>query len=112
MGVIYDKEKDESGFVEDVVESFLLFHGHKGGLMYCPRCEQGLVVLALIRKTGEPICICDECDAVWVNSENIQKVNFIDYTEFMSERNLDPLWNELEILDNRRTSQSLGKRRE
>lgn len=39
-------------------------------MIECPYCDgQGEVLNAVIKKTGEKIKICDECDTIWVEDE-------------------------------------------
>ena len=35
----------------------------------CPRCEQGCVGIRVCCGGHEPLCVCDECDAVWTRPE-------------------------------------------
>ncbi len=39
--------------------------------MYCPYCEQGKIVKAIVKSSGELIFICEECDTVWASHEKI-----------------------------------------
>ena len=48
--------------------------------MECPRCDQqGDVMLVVIRKTGERVLLCDECDALWTEGMEVSKSNFQDF---------------------------------
>lgn len=40
--------------------------------MICPCCEQGLVLLARIKKSNTRILICEECDTVWLKDVSLQ----------------------------------------
>lgn len=42
----------------------------------CPRCEQGFVVTARVKKTGAVIYLCNECEAVWFCPESIDYATF------------------------------------
>ena len=58
----------------------------------CPHCGQGPVHRAVVRKTGEVICLCEECDAVWTNPGET------GLTAFLEARGLTPSWEELDLL--------------
>lgn len=46
--------------------------------MLCPRCDQqGKVELVVIKKTGERVHLCDECDALWKEDDEVTKSNFV-----------------------------------
>ncbi len=65
--------------------------------MWCPRCDQGHIVKAKIKKTGETIFICEECDATWTDFNAIEKSSFQDFSSYMELKNLPPLWDELAV---------------
>lgn len=58
----------------------------------CTSCGQGPVHRAVVRRTGEVICLCGECDTVWTAGGET------GFTAFMEERGLSPAWEELVIL--------------
>lgn len=63
----------------------------------CPRCDgQGNILRKKIRFNHQIIYICDECDAVWFNDQNIQTENFIDYSVYMETLSKKGLWSELD----------------
>ena len=64
--------------------------------MLCPRCEQGDVVEAKIKKTGQIIYLCQECEATWFAREKIGIEAFVDFGTYMEEHAMQPLWEELE----------------
>lgn len=64
--------------------------------MLCEFCFQGNVLNAKVKNTSEIICICDECDTVWYKKDSVVCVT--NYYDYMSERNLPALWNEIIIL--------------
>ena len=39
-----------------------------GRLQECPLCEQGSLIEAEVRATGEQISFCEECDSIWPSS--------------------------------------------
>lgn len=69
--------------------------------MLCPRCEQGNVVAARIKATGERIFVCQECEATWLSREEISSKRSLDFGTYMEEVGLKPLWDELVVLNNR-----------
>ncbi|QEL55181.1 hypothetical protein FYK34_06175 [Chromobacterium paludis] len=60
----------------------------------CPRCQQGEIKAMMLRKTKQPIWVCEECDAAWLNNE-ISFNSFEDYGIIMKRMGLPPLWSEL-----------------
>jgi transcription elongation factor Elf1 len=65
--------------------------------MLCPRCSQGDVTKAQIRKTGQYIFLCKECEATWFSSPDIEVVQFVDFGTYMETIELPPVWDELNI---------------
>jgi transcription elongation factor Elf1 len=63
--------------------------------MLCPRCEQGEVVEARIKKTAQIIYVCQECEATWFEKEKIGIEKFVDFGTYMEEHKMRPLWREL-----------------
>jgi uncharacterized Zn finger protein len=68
--------------------------------MLCPRCDQqGEVIAAVIKATGERVRICDECDALWSDGKPIDKYAFVDFSTYVAQFGLRGTWDELEITD-------------
>ena len=65
--------------------------------MLCPRCEQGYIAVAQIKKNEEYIYVCQECDATWFSSADIGVKQFVDFETYMLELGLLPSWSELNI---------------
>ena len=65
--------------------------------MLCPRCEQGDIVEAKVKKTGGSIYVCQECEAIWFNAEKIGDSSFVDFGTYMVKIGLPPLWDELSV---------------
>ena len=63
--------------------------------MWCPRCDQGEVVRARIIQTNEPVLLCEECDALWLEGETVSASSFIDFSSFMKDRHLPDVWSEI-----------------
>ncbi len=59
----------------------------------CPDCGEGPLRRAVLRQTGEVLCVCEECDAVWTDAGET------GFTAFMEDRGLAPDWEELVILN-------------
>ncbi len=65
----------------------------------CPFCEgQGEVYRVVVQKTDEQIYLCDECDTVWL-TEKIGEDNATNFEDFMTNRGLEPLWDELKNVE-------------
>ena len=62
----------------------------------CPLCGQGPVHRAAVKKAGEVLCVCEECDTVWRQTEEGPLVT--DLTVCLEELGLPPRWEELELL--------------
>lgn len=65
--------------------------------MWCPRCDQGEVVTAMINNTGDTIYICKECEATWFSENDIGTGQFIDFGIHMKSLGIEPLWSEITI---------------
>jgi len=65
--------------------------------MLCPRCEQGDVISASVRKTSIILFICQECEATWFSKNDIGQSTFVDFGTYMEEQGSLPLWDELDI---------------
>lgn len=67
--------------------------------MLCPRCSQGKTVKAKIKKSGQTLFVCQECEATWFARDAISAEIFIDFGTYMEDIGLAPLWEELVISD-------------
>lgn len=65
--------------------------------MKCPRCAQGDVIKAELKKSRQEIFVCTECEATWFSINDIGVLPFIDFGTYMERNGLSPLWNELII---------------
>ena len=61
----------------------------------CPRCGQGKVLRATVRKTAKTLFVCEECDATWFSKSDIGKSEFCDLGTYLKQQGLSPLWDEL-----------------
>ena len=62
----------------------------------CPRCEQGNVIRAQVRKTADTIHICDECEAIWFCADSIEYATFGYFNLYMERLGLPAMWDELD----------------
>ncbi|MGC5698830.1 hypothetical protein J4P02_01360 [Pseudomonas sp. NFXW11] len=68
--------------------------------MQCPTCgDYGDLVIVKVKKTGEEALVCSECDSLWtaIEAEPLGET-FLDVADFLAERNLEPDWDELELV--------------
>ncbi len=68
--------------------------------MQCPTCgEYGDLVIVKVKKTGEEVLVCTECDSLWktVEAEHLGET-VLDVSDFLTQRNLASDWGELELL--------------
>lgn len=65
--------------------------------MLCPRCVQGDIALAQVKKNGENIYVCQECEAVWFSLFDIGVKPFVDFGIYMEGLGALPLWDELNV---------------
>jgi len=61
--------------------------------MICPRCKQGNIYKGEISVKSQDVYICDECDAYWLDSNNISSTTFGNLMELYRKLDLDPLKN-------------------
>lgn len=65
-------------------------------MIECPFCDgQGIVCRASIKKLDRIIYICDECDTIWLEGNEIKETNCNRFDTFMEQYGLLPLWSEL-----------------
>ena len=63
--------------------------------MLCPYCGEGPLYRARFRPNGESLCICAECDTVWVKTDSgIKVTNYASYSETLGQ---PPLWDQLQL---------------
>ena len=66
----------------------------------CPRCDgQGNVLAAVVNATGQPIFVCDECEAMWLATDDVGRAGRVDFGSYMQGQGLAPLWSEITLLD-------------
>ena len=62
----------------------------------CPFCGQGPIHRAVVKKTGEALCVCEECDTVWKKGGAGDTVT--NLTACLEEQGVPPRWEELALL--------------
>ncbi|MDB4756197.1 hypothetical protein OAG56_02400 [Mariniblastus sp.] len=68
--------------------------------MLCPRCDQqGQVELVVIKKTGERVLRCDECDALRQNGDEVMKSNLVDFSTYVAQFGVIDTWDEIETIN-------------
>jgi transcription elongation factor Elf1 len=68
-------------------------------VIWCPRCDQGWVVRCRVRGTEEEIRVCEECDTVWEEQAPSGNPPFLFLEEYLDRFKLEPLWSNLERLE-------------
>ena len=67
--------------------------------MECPRCDgQGKVLRVKVKANNLCLRLCDECDAVWPITVEMNLSSFQDFSTYMNSIGLGGLWSEIEIL--------------
>jgi hypothetical protein len=65
---------------------------------WCPRCNQGWVLKARINATKEPVSVCEECEATWVEGKPIAFETFMDMGTMLKEKGLPGRWSDLQVV--------------
>lgn len=65
----------------------------------CPRCEQGWIVKVRHKKTGEVVLVCDECEALWIETQPISKAEFTDFDTYFESQGQPVGWSGVELLN-------------
>jgi len=66
---------------------------------WCPRCNQGWVLEARINATNEPVSVCEECEATWVESKPIVFETFVDMSTMLKAKGLSGTWSDLHFVE-------------
>lgn len=68
--------------------------------MECPTCgEYGDLLRATVKKTGQAVIVCTECDALWEQAEaQTDAASMLDVASFLAGLGLHGSWEELEVL--------------
>ncbi|MDQ4628446.1 hypothetical protein [Janthinobacterium lividum] len=67
--------------------------------MECPTCgEYGDLLHATVKKTGQAVIVCTECDFVWLHPvQDIDPAHATDVASLLAQAGLDDDWAELEL---------------
>ncbi len=65
----------------------------------CPRCEQDYVVELRVRRTGETLFACKECDATWFTRDAIGVAPFVDLGTYLKPKGIVTSREEIETID-------------
>lgn len=67
--------------------------------MQCPTCgEYGDLLHATIRKTGQQVIVCSECDLLWAYpQQDIDPARASDVELFLAQAGIEPDWRELQL---------------
>ena len=68
--------------------------------MQCPTCEEyGDLLRASVRKTGQQVIVCTECDFLWPHpGQAFDEARATDVASLLAQHGLDDDWEELEII--------------
>jgi hypothetical protein len=70
-----------------------------GELRYwCPACDQGWILHAVVKKDGTSIRLCEECETLWFSTSQIGTEECKNFSIYMESIDLNGLWEEIEIL--------------
>ncbi|WP_404423071.1 hypothetical protein [Thalassospira australica] len=51
-----------------------------------------------VKKTGEMLKLCDECDATWKKDDPIDKKTFFDFETYMESQGITKAWDEVDFI--------------
>ena len=66
-------------------------------MLLCPYCRQDYILAAKIKKTGQIIKICPECDTVW--TDEVSEKDGCGFGKYMAQYGQTDRWDELEIIN-------------
>jgi ribosome-binding protein aMBF1 (putative translation factor) len=64
----------------------------------CPMCDAGVIARYRVNATGESIQVCDECDSVWEEADELPGPATATVGQFLAARGLPLLWSQLSAL--------------
>ncbi|MGX9714009.1 hypothetical protein ACWYXJ_07035 [Janthinobacterium lividum] len=67
--------------------------------MECPTCgEYGDLLHATVKKTGQAVIVCTECDLLWMHpQQDIDPARARDVASFLEQAGIEPDWQELQL---------------
>jgi uncharacterized protein YjfI (DUF2170 family) len=72
--------------------------------MHCPTCgDYGDLVIVRVKKTGEQVIVCAECDLLWTDSDinTLAADRATNVESFLKQRGLPSSWDALEVIKRR-----------
>lgn len=71
----------------------------KAKSMECPTCgEYGDLLHATVKKTGQGVIVCTECDLLWMHpQQDIDPTRALDVASFLEQAGIEPDWQELQL---------------
>jgi hypothetical protein len=66
------------------------------------------VRLVRINATGEIVCLCEECDALWKSFDDVGRTPFVDFSCYVSPFGLKGHWSEVTILSDEEPAADAG----
>ena len=54
---------------------------------------------ARVNATGQNIFVCDGCEAMWLEADDVGRVGRVDFGGFMREQGFEPLWSEITLIN-------------
>jgi uncharacterized Zn finger protein len=64
----------------------------------CPTCKQGLIHEVRIKLNNKIAYLCDECDAFWLQKDDLVHGKEVDFWVYMQDLGLQPYWDNLDDL--------------
>lgn len=66
-------------------------------MFLCPYCKQDYILAAKIKKTGQIIKICPECDTVWTDA--VSDKDGCGFGKYMKQIGRKGSWDEIELIE-------------
>lgn len=61
----------------------------KGGNMTCPKCEEGIIEKIKFKKDGSIAFLCDSCESLWLENENISVKSIHTLSSFSKDQDIE-----------------------
>lgn len=65
--------------------------------LWCPVCDQGWVVAAVVKADRSSIWVCQECEVLWTGNVKPEREPDDTFTTHMEAKGLVGTWSELEL---------------
>jgi hypothetical protein len=56
--------------------------------VWCPRCNQGWCRRVVFRQTGATAYVCEECEALWRDIEDVGRVRWEQLDDYLKSENI------------------------